>query len=240
MWRIVMMVTRLFLKAPYYFMRIWWYSKSDKPFDERFFYIKKVTKAANKAGRVKVESYGEENLPKEKGFVFFPNHQGLFDVLVFLDACPVPFTFVMKKEVRNTILLKQVADAMEALAIDREDVRQSMTVIQTMSEEVKKGKNFLIFPEGTRSKIHNQLIDFKGGSFKSAVKAKCPIVPCALIDTYKPFDEKSIKPVTVKLFYLPPMYYEEYNGMKTTEIAAEVKHRIEVAIAEYAEREKSN
>lgn len=235
--RIVMMVVRLFLKAPYYFFKICRYSKNDKPFEERFFYIKKVTKAANKAGRVKVESYGEENIPKENGFVFFPNHQGLFDVLVFLEACPVPFTFVMKKEVRNVVLLKQVADAMEALAIDREDVRQSMTVIQTMSQEVKKGRNFLIFPEGTRSKVHNRLIDFKGGSFKSAVKAKCPIVPCALIDTYKPFDEKSIKPVTVKLIYLPPMYYEEYQGMKTTEIAAEVKRRIEATIVEYEKRE---
>lgn len=233
MWRIVMMVTRLFLKAPYYFCRIWRYSKSNKPFDERFFYIKKVTKAANKAGRVNIEIYGEENIPKESGFVFFPNHQGLFDVLVFLDACPVPFSFVMKKEVRNTILLKQVADAIDALAIDREDIRQSMTVINTMAEEVKKGRNYIIFPEGTRSKNHNRLINFKGGSFKSAVKAKAPIVPCALIDTYKVFDDNSIKPVTVKLIYLSPMYYEEYKGMKTTEIAEEVKTRIEVAIDEY-------
>ena len=233
MWRIVMMVTRLFLKAPYYFCRIWSYSKSNKSFDERFFYIKKVTKAANKAGRVNIETYGEENIPKESGFVFFPNHQGLFDVLVFLDVCPVPFSFVMKKEVRNTILLKQVADAIDALAIDREDIRQSMTVIQTMAEEVKKGRNYIIFPEGTRSKKHNKLINFKGGSFKSAVKAKAPIVPCALIDTYKVFDDKSIKPVTVKLIYLTPMYYEEYKGMKTTEIAEEVKKRIETAIDEY-------
>lgn len=89
----------------------------------------------------------------------------------------------------------------------------------------------MIFPEGTRSRQGNQLVDFKGGSFKSAVKAKCPIVPCALIDSFKPFDEKSIKPVTVKLFYLPPMYYEEYKDMKTVEIAAEVKRRITEVIA---------
>ena len=233
MWRIVMMVVRLFLKAPYYFYRIWHYSKSDKPFDERFFYIKKVTKAANRAGRVNIETFGEENIPKENGFVFFPNHQGLFDILVFLDACPVPFTFVMKKEVRNIILLKQVADALGGLAIDREDIRQSMTVIQKMAEEVKKGTNYVIFPEGTRSKTPNKPNGFKGGSFKSAVKAKAPIVPCALIDTYKPFDEKSIKPVDVKLIYLPPLYYEEYMEMKTTEIAEEVKSRIEAAIDEY-------
>lgn len=232
--RIILMVTRLFLKAPYYFLRIWWCSKSKKAtYENSFAYIKKVTKAANKAGRVKIESFGLENIPKENGFVFFPNHQGLFDVLVFLESSPVPFAFVMKKEVRNTILLKQVANALGSLSIDREDIRQSMKVIQTMTEEVKKGKNFLIFPEGTRSRQGNKLVDFKGGSFKSAVKAKCPIVPCALIDSFKPFDEKSIQAVTVKLFYLPPLYYEEYKDMKTTEIAAEVKHRIEAVIEAY-------
>lgn len=232
--RIVMMIARLFFKAPYYFLRILWFSKSsNKSYEESFFYIKKVTKAANKAGRVKIESYGLENIPKDDGFIFFPNHQGMFDVLVFLESSPVPFAFVMKKEVRNTILLKQVADALGSLSIDREDIRQSMTVIQTMTEEVKRGKNFLIFPEGTRSKRGNRLIDFKGGSFKSAVKARCPIVPCALIDSFKPFDEKTVKPVTVRLFFLPPLYYDEYKGLKTVEIAELVKKKIETAIAEY-------
>jgi 1-acyl-sn-glycerol-3-phosphate acyltransferase len=55
-------------------------------------------------------------------------------------------------------------------------------------------------------------------------------VPCALIDSYKPFDEKSAKPVTVTLYYLSPIIYDEYAGMKTKEIAAMVKQRIEQAI----------
>ena len=105
-----------------------------------------------------------------------------------------------------------------------------------MAEEVKEGKNFLIFAEGTRCKMGNRLLEFKGGSFKSAVKAKCPIVPCALIDSFKPFDEKSIRPVTVKLIYMPPIYYEEYKNMKTVEIAQEVKRRIEGTISLYAEQ----
>lgn len=231
-----MMVLRLFLKAPFYLFRIWWCGKSKKvSFEEAYSYVRKVTIAANKAGRVKIESYGLENVPKENGFIFFPNHQGLYDVLAFLESSPVPFAFVIKKEARNIILLKQVTDALGSLAIDREDIRQSIKVIQKMSEEVKNGKNFLIFAEGTRSKKGNQLLDFKGGSFKSALKAQCPIVPCALIDAFKPFDEKSVKPVTVKIIYLPPLYYNEYKDMKTVEIAAEVKHRIEKAISEYTQ-----
>lgn len=231
MWRIILMVVRLIYIAPYYMYRIWKYGKTGNvDLKEAYAYIKKVTKAANKAGRVKIESYGLENLPEEDGFIFYPNHQGLFDVLVFLESCPRPFAFVIKKEARDIILLKQVGDALGSLAIDREDIKQSMKVILEMADRVKEGKNFLIFAEGTRSKQGNQLLDFKGGSFKAAMKAKCPIVPCALIDSFKPFDEKSIKPVTVKLIYLPPMYYEEYKDMKTTEIAAEVKRRIEETI----------
>ncbi len=240
--RIALMVLRLFYIAPYYLYRIWKYGKQpDRDLEEAFAYIKKVTKAANHAGRVKIEAHGLENIPKENGFIFFPNHQGMYDVLVFLDTCPVPFGFVYKQEVGNIILLKQVIAALGAIGIDRQDIRQSLQVIKQMAEEVKKGRNFLIFPEGTRSKTHNKLLDFKGGSFKSAQMAKCPIVPCALIDTAIPFDEKSIRPVTVQIYYLPPIYYEEYKGMKSHEIAEEVKRRIEAKIAEaLAEKNQKN
>ena len=232
--RIMMMVFRLWWVAPFYLLRIWRYGKrKDATLEEAYFYIKKVTQKANHAGRVKIEASGLENIPQENGFIFFPNHQGLFDVLVFLESCPAPFSFVIKKEASSIILLKQVVEALKSISIDRKDIRQSMQVINQVAEEVKGGRNFLIFAEGTRSKMGNQLLEFKGGSFKSATKAKCPIVPCAMIDSFKPFDEKSIEPVTVKLIYLPPIYYEEYCNMRTSEIASMVKRRIEDAIKEY-------
>lgn len=234
--RIALMVIRLFLFVPYYFFRIWWCGVSNKiSYEESFEIIKKITKKANRAGKVTIKTYGHENIPKENGFIFFPNHQGLFDVLVFLESCPRPFSFVIKKEASNIILLKQIVKALGAYAMDRDDIKQSMKVINSVTEDVKKGKNFIIFPEGTRSKMGNKLLEFKGGSFKSATKARCPIVPCALIDSFKPFDEKSVKPVSVKLIYMPPMYYEEYKNMKTVEIAEEVKRRIEATIEQYLE-----
>ena len=232
--RIVLMVVRLIFRVPYYMFGIWWSGKR-KNYDQAkaYAFVKKVTKAANRAGRVTIESHGLENIPKENGFIFFPNHQGLFDVLVFLESCPVPFAFVIKKEASQVILLKQVITALRSVVIDREDIRQSLEVINKVAEEVRNGRNFLIFAEGTRSKMGNSLLPFKGGTFKSAVKSKCPIVPCALIDSFKPFDENSVERVTVKLIYLPPIYYEEYASMKTPEIADMVKSRIEAVISEY-------
>ena len=41
----------------------------------------------------------------------------------------------------------------------------------------------MIFPEGTRSKNSNQMLEFHSGSFKCAIKTQCPILPIALIAT---------------------------------------------------------
>lgn len=158
----------------------------------------------------------------------------MFDVLAIAGTCDHFFGVVNKKEVRNVLLLKQVFQITGSLSIDREDIRQSLQVINQVAERVKGGDNFLIFAEGTRSRQGNQMLEMKGGSFKSAYKAKCPVVPTALINSFVPFDSHTIKPVTVKVIYLDPIPYEEYKGMKTLELAAEVKKRIENAIAEFS------
>ncbi len=225
--RILLMIFKMFFTAPYYMFRIWREGvKKQVDYIQGYKRCKIATVKANKAGRVKIEYSGLENLPEEDGFIFYPNHQGMFDVLVFLEACPRPFAFVMKKEVRNMPFVKQVSGALGSLTIDREDLKQSMQMIRTMVEEVKKGRNFLIFAEGTRNKNKNIPGEFKAGSFKAAVKSKCPIIPCALYDSYIPFDVKHIRPTTVKLAILKPINYEEYKDMTTTEIAEEVKRRI--------------
>ena len=204
----------------------------DKYTDEAHnLFLKDIVKHANKGGRITVDAHGVENIPKENGFILFPNHQGMYDVLAILDACPNPISVVAKQEVAQVQGLKQVFACMKALFIDRNDLKQSMKVIQQVTAEVKQGRNYVIFAEGTRSRQQNQVLDFKGGSFKSAVKARCPIVPVALIDAYKGFDTNSIKPITVQIHFLPPMEYEEYKDLKTTEIAEIVKNRIQATIA---------
>ena len=162
--------------------------------------------------------------------MFYPNHQVLYDVLAIMEACPRPFSVVAKKEVANVPFLKQVFACMKDYMIDREDVRQSLQVIINVSNDVKAGKNFLIFPEGTRSKKGNQVQEFKGGSFKAATRAKCPIVPVALVNCFVPFDSKTTEQVDVQVHFLKPLFYDEYKDMKTTEIAAIVKERIQCTI----------
>lgn len=230
--RIILMVLKNILFAPYWFFQLCMYGrKNDRHTEwERFALLKKITVNANKGGRVIIKSFGIENLPQKDGFIMFPNHQGLYDALAFIESSTHPFTVVMKKEVQNIPFLKQVFAVMRAKAIDRDDVRQAMTVILEMAKEVMEGRNYLIFAEGTRSKEGNKVQEFKGGSFKAAMKARCPIVPVAIIDAFKPFDSHSVEKVTVQVHYLEPLYYEEYKGMKSTQIAVEVRQRIQEVI----------
>ena len=240
--RIILMVAYNILLVPVMWFKLCYYARHVEKYteEERYKMLRFIDSRAIKGGRITIDVHGQENIPKEDGFMFFPNHQGLFDVLAIMHACPRPFSVVMKKEVQNIPFLKQVFACMKAYAIDRDDVRQSMQVILQVAKEVKEGRNYLIFPEGTRTKDPNNVHDFKGGSFKSATKAKCPIVPIALIDSYKSFDTKSIERVTVQVHILKPMLYEEYKDMKTVEIAAEVKSRIEKVIKKTNKKGLSN
>ena len=194
--------------------------------EERNQLLREIVGYANRGGNVTIQATGIENIPSEDGFIMFPNHQGMYDMLALLDVCPRPLSVVSKKEVANIPLLRSIFKVDKAIFIDREDVRQSMQVILQVAKEVGEGRNFVIFPEGTRSKEGNVVGEFKGGSFKAATKVKCPIVPVALIDSFKPFDTNSIKQVVVQVHILKPLLYEEYKDMKTVEIAEEVKRRI--------------
>ena len=189
-------------------------------------------KTVNRTGRVEVEVHGIQNLPEKNGFILFPNHQGLFDVLAIMESCPNPLGIVVKKEASNIILIKQVIAAMHGMSIDRQDVKASLKVITKMTEDVKQGRNYVIFAEGTRSREGNHLLSFKGGTFKSAVNARCPIVPVALIDCFKPFDVNSIKKQKVQVRFLEPLQPEQYVGLRTIQIADIVHDKIQQEINE--------
>ncbi|MDD6442634.1 MAG: lysophospholipid acyltransferase family protein [bacterium] len=236
--RIILMMLRNILILPVYWIKLCYYaSHIDKYTDEYINkFLKKIVKSANKGGNVEIISSGAENIPEENGFIFYPNHQGMYDMLAIIDACDKPVSAVAKIEVSKVQGLKQVMACLKGYYMDRDDVRQSMKVIMDVTKEVKEGRNYIIFAEGTRSKKGNQLLDFKGGSFKAATKAKCPIIPVAMLDSFKPFDTGTIDPVKVQVHFLEPLLYEEYKDMNTNEIAKEVKSRIEEAIKKYEEK----
>ena len=226
------MVMRNILRVPGLYWKLCRYAKHTEryPEMEKYTHIRRIMNLAVRSGNIDLQVYGKENIPQENGFLMCGNHQGMFDVVALVSAYEGPLAAVFKKELSNVPFLKQIIACSKSFSMDREDVRQSLTVIQAVTKELKEGRSYLIFPEGTRSKNGNQMADFHGGSFRCATKAKATILPFAFIDSYKVLDQKGSKPVTVQLHFMEPIPYEEYKDMNTTELAAMVKGRIQKII----------
>ena len=232
--RIALIVIRLIWRLPY-----WWgyqvnkYKNIEKySAQERYGFIHGVVSTVTAKGRVTLEAYGMENLPEKSGYLVAPNHQGLFDPLAIFQTHSRPIRAIVKKELASVVLVKDVMKMLEFIPMDRSNIREGAKIIKYASSEVANGNNFFVFPEGTRSRDGNNILEFKGGTFKIATKAKAPIVPVALIDCYKVFDNNTIKKTTAQIHYLKPIYYDEYKDMHTNDIAALVHDRIEACIKE--------
>ena len=218
--------------VPAAYIKLCRYAKHPERYSEleKYKHIQYIFQTAVEAGNIDFRVFGQENIPTKNGFTIYSNHQGMFDILAIPATCDQPLAAILKKELKDIPFLKQVIACTKSFPMDREDVRQSMEVILAATKEVASGRNYLIFPEGTRSKNGNHMREFHAGSFKVAMKAKAPILPIALIDCYKVFDEKGCKPVSMQIHYLPVIPYEEYKDMKPPELAQMVHDRIEACV----------
>ncbi|MFS0752505.1 lysophospholipid acyltransferase family protein [Oceanobacillus sp. 1P07AA] len=173
---------------------------------------------------VKVE--GLEKVPSGP-VLFVANHQGIFDILAFLGYLERPVGFIAKKEIKKIPIISTWMEFVHCVFIDRTDRRQSMQAIQQGIENLKDGNSMLIFPEGTRSK-GRQVSSFKAGSFRLATKSKVPIVPVSIDGTYQMLEEDGgrIKKSSIHIVVDDPILPEQYEKMKSAEIASNVESTI--------------
>ena len=199
----------------------------------RYRYVQYITDIMQKTGHIKTEVYGEENLPKDGGYMMYPNHQGKFDVYSIISVHKEPCTFVMDVKKSNFIFIKQLVDMLDAKRLDKENNRQAMKIINEVAKEVEQGRKYILFPEGIYdNKKRNGLIEFKAGCFKISLKSKTPIVPVVLIDSYKPYNSWKVGEIKTQVHFLNPILFDEYKEMNTQQIAELVKNRISNKIKE--------
>lgn len=101
-----------------------------------------------KTGHIKTEVFGHENLPKEGGYMMYPNHQGKYDAYGLISVHERPCTVVMDIKKSNYIFIRQILDTLKGKRLDKENNRQAMKIINEIAEEVKQGRRYILFPEG--------------------------------------------------------------------------------------------
>ncbi|MPM15003.1 hypothetical protein SDC9_61368 [bioreactor metagenome] len=159
-----------------------------------------------KVAGVRVNVHGLENLPKDQNVLFIGNHQGNFDIPIYISKIPVPKGFVSKIEVKKIPGVSTWMEYMHCVFMDRSNLRKAGEAIIQGVKVLKNGHSLVIFPEGTRSK-GDKMGEFKAGSFKLATKSKVPIVPVTMSGSYKIMESNKrkwiIKPANVDLYIHP-------------------------------------
>lgn len=222
-------------RAPYVIPRMRYMANHPEKYSkqQRYESARNLVRLIKNTGLVRTKAFGLENLPKEGGYMLYPNHQGKYDALGIVHTHKKPCSIVMDKAKSYMLLVAEVMDLLDGKRLDKTDVRQAMGVINEVAEEVKNGSVFILFPEGGyQFNNKNILEEFKPGCFKIALKSRQPIVPVALVDSYRVFNSFYFGPVTTQVHYLKPIEYEEYKSLRTIEIAQLVKSRIQEKLDE--------
>lgn len=194
--------------------------------EERYRMAQRIMEHMRKRGRTVTKVSGLENLPKEGGYIMYSNHQGKYDALGILLNHKEPCSVLMEKKQSEKIIAKQVIDLLGGKRLDFDDPRQMLRTLGELSAEVKAGRRYLIFPEGKWLDNKNTLLPFYAGCFRCSLESQTPIVPLAIIDSYKALNGNSLKKAVTYMHVLPPIPYEVYGSMKKTEISAMVKELI--------------
>lgn len=198
---------------------------------ERDELVYKTTKAwANtllKIAGVKVTVHGIENIPKDKNVLYIGNHQGNFDIPIYMSQIPGLKGFVSKIEVKKIPGIRTWMTYMYCVFMDRSSIRKSGEAIVEGIKILKNGHSLVIFPEGTRSK-GDKMADFKSGSFKLATKSKVPIVPVTMDGSYKIMENNNkkwmVQPAHINLYIHP--------AIETTNLNKEEQDNLHVKVYE--------
>lgn len=198
----------------------------------RYALAQEVMHHIRRRSRTQTVYTGEENLPKEGGYIMYANHQGKYDALGIMLCHKSPSSVLMEKIQSERIIVSQLIDLVMGKRLDFQDPRQQLRVLQEISQEVAAGRKFLIFPEGGYTDNKNQLQKFNAGCMRCSLESRTPIVPVAIVDSYKALNSSSLKRCTTQVHFLPAIPYEAYKDMKKTEISEMVKTLIQQKLDE--------
>lgn len=194
--------------------------------------MQKLCRKLVKSAGIELEVRGAEHLASKEPILYVATHKSMFDIIILLTLINEPVIFIGKKEVKSMPIVNRWFDALGCIYIDREDMRKALQSILEGVNELKNGQSIVFFPEGTRN-MSNEINPFKEGGFKLATKSKVPIVPIALSNTYKIFEEKGlIKRTKVVVNIGEKIMTSELSKDEITHLPQMVQAKIETLMKE--------
>ena len=172
----------------------------------------------------KLTVIGEENVPTDRAVLFIGNHRSIFDIVISYGRMKRLCGYVSKKENRKLPVISLLMRYLYCEFLDRDDIKNGLQVILNCIDHVKNGVSIFIYPEGTRNKTEDPLIDYHAGSFKIAEKSGCAIIPVTINHTEELFENQfpRIRSAKVIVEYGTPIETASLSKEEKKEIPARV------------------
>lgn len=122
-----------------------------------------------------------KNIPQP--CVIVANHTSYLDIVLSYHALPFNMIFMGKAELLKVPLFNIFFKKLD-IPVQRENNTHAHRALQRIAEEIDRGNNVFIFPEGSISK-EGRLRPFKNGAFKLAIDKQVPILPITYISNWK-------------------------------------------------------
>ena len=118
-----------------------------------------------------------DSLP-EGGLIVCPNHLSFMDPVFLAVTLPLPLTFMAKEELFFRPVVGNVLKKCGAIPLSRNG--SDAAKLRLAVRELKAGKAFAIFPQGTRCRFPLKKEDFKAGAGMMAVLSGAKVLPVGI------------------------------------------------------------
>ena len=168
---------------------------------------------------VKVVVKGIEHIDLNESYLFMSNHKSALDIISLYKAIPLPLHMLSKKKYFYIPIMGLAMWAAGYPFIDRGNRKKAVA-------SLKKRKNILIYPEGTRSR-DGALQPFKKGSFYTVEEVKIPIVPIVIMGTNKLMPAKAwtTRTGTVYVYFGRPIPTDDCTGAEGRQKTSDKVHQ---------------
>ena len=164
---------------------------------------------------ITIEVIGQENYSPDQHYLVISNHAGMADIPLLLGTMKLSLRFMAKEELGKIPLFGQALRKAGYVMIKRGQNRDALNSLIDATEVLKQGYSLHIFPEGTRSAT-GELLPFKRGAFRVAMKGGAPVLPVTIIGSHLITPKKSlvINKGTITVIIDKPIQPSSFNSIE--------------------------
>lgn len=190
--------------------------------------MKRASEFMLQASNIRLHVRGLEKIDPDKKFLLIQNHLSNYDVICTTWALRYfNISYIFKSSLLKVPYLGQFMHKIKQLDIDRNNNRQGLdTIIKAINQIKNNERNVCVYPEGTRSKTH-ELAPFHAGTFKIALKAKCPIVVSTITNSEAKKYHTIFRPTHIYIDIVDVLEYDDIKDLSTEEISEKCHSMIE-------------